>query len=161
MDDLEEFAALNADPAVMEHFPATLSKEETKDFIDRLMAHYEKHGFNYFATEVLETGELIGFIGFAHQTYESECTPAVDIGWRLKQSAWGKGYATEGAKRCLEYGFTVLELNEVIATCTMNNTGSEAVMKKIGMTYAGEFLHPRLADHPDYQQCKWYSIKAH
>lgn len=62
----------------------------------------------------METGELIGFIGLAYQTYESDFTPATDIGWRLKSSAWGKGYATEGAKRCLQYAFEDLKLEKVI-----------------------------------------------
>ena len=106
--------------------------------------------------EVLETGEFIGFIGLAYQDYETEFTPATDIGWRLKKSAWGNGYATEGARRCLEYAFKDLKLDKIISTCTLNNTKSENVMRKIGMSRKGEFNHPRLKDYPAHEKCSWY-----
>lgn len=158
-DDLQEFAEMNADPEVMEHFPNTLTKNESKEFIQRLQKHYKDYGYNYFATEVLETGELIGFIGLAHQQYTSEFTPAVDIGWRLKKSAWKKGYATEGAKRCLTYAFDTLKIARVISTFTINNLKSENVMKKIGMTKLGEFKHPKLKGYPKFEKCFCYEIR--
>lgn len=158
-NDLQEFAELNSDSEVMEHFPSTLSREETFDFIQRLKKHYELNGHTYFATEILRTGELIGFIGLALQDYESEFTPNVDIGWRLKKAHWGKGYATEGAKKCLEFAFTELKLNKVISTCTIRNTKSEKVMKKIGMKKIGEFKHPKLKAYPELEKCVCYEIK--
>lgn len=161
-NDLDEFAKMNADEDVMKHFPKTLTTKETSEFIDRLQAHFEKHSYNYFVVEVLETGEFIGFIGLAYQTYESEFTPAVDIGWRLKKKAWGRGYATEGAKRCLELAFTELNLDQVIATCTRQNVNSEQVMKKIGMKKVSEFKHPKLKEYPEYEVCLCYEIsKSH
>ena len=157
-EDLQEFAKLNADSEVMEHFPETLNKKETKAFIQRLQLHFDKNGYNYFATEVLETGKFIGFIGLALQNYESEFNPATDIGWRLKKSAWGNGFATEGAKRCLEYAFNDLKLEKVISTCTENNSNSENVMVKIGMIKKGEFKHPKLKLYPAFEKCIWYEI---
>ncbi len=158
MDDLDEFAQLNADPAVMEHFPAPLTREETAAFIDRLIAHFEEHGYTYFATEIIESGELIGFIGLAYQTYDVPFLPATDIGWRLKKSAWGNGYATEGARRCLKFAFEELKLERVVSTCTISNKNSEKVMKKIGMKRMGEFNHPRLEAFPEYEKCVWYEV---
>lgn len=157
-EDLTEFAKINADLEVMEHFPKPLSQEETAEFIDRLKKHYQENGFNYFATEILESGEFIGFIGLAFQNYKSKFTPAVDIGWRLKKSVWGKGFATEGAKKCLEFAFEKLNLAQVISTCTEKNSKSENVMKKIGMEKIGEFKHPKLKDYPEYENCICYSI---
>lgn len=158
-EDLEEFASLNADPEVMEHFPKALTKQETFDFIKRLQKHFEEKGYNYFATETLETGELIGFIGLAYQDYETEFTPAVDIGWRLKRSSWGKGYATEGAKRCLEYAFDDLKLDRVVSVCVLDNVNSEKVMNKIGMVKKGTFIHPKLKEYPALEECVWYEIQ--
>ena len=158
--DLDKFAKINADNEVMKHFPKPLSKEETKEFIVRLQKHFKERRYNYFATEILSTGEFIGFIGLAYQVYETDFTPAVDIGWRLKPSSWGKGYATEGAKRCLEYGFINLKLDRVISTCTIDNTSSELVMKKIGMTKKGTFNHPLLKEYKDYEKCIYYEIKS-
>lgn len=158
-NDLDVFAEINADPKVMEHFPKPLNKEETKAFISRLQKHYKERGHNYFATEILETGELIGFIGLAHQTYETDFTPAVDIGWRLTPTVWGKGYATEGAKRCLEFAFNELKLDKVIATCTLSNRNSENVMQKIGMQRVKTFTHPNLTDYPEMGGCVLYEIQ--
>jgi len=143
----------------MEHFPNTLSAKETENLLKRLINHFDDKGYTYYATEILETGELIGFIGLAYQTYETEFSPATDIGWRLKKSAWGKGYATEGAKRCLEYAFNELKMNKIFSICTLKNSKSENVMKKIGMIKKGEFNHPELKEYPEYERCLWYEIK--
>ncbi|MTI32338.1 GNAT family N-acetyltransferase [Xanthovirga aplysinae] len=158
-DDLTTFAEMNADPEVMEHFPKVLTRGETEEYIQRLQKHFEEKGYSYFATEILATGELIGFIGLAYQDYKTDFNPSTDIGWRLKKSAWGKGYATEGAKRCLAFAFNDLKLDRVISTCTVNNAKSEHVMKKIGMTKMGEFNHPKLKDYPESERCMWYEIK--
>lgn len=157
-DDLTEFAKLNTDENVMEHFPNALTQLETADFIKRLQNHYKEKKYTYFAVEILETGEFIGFIGMAYQDYKTEYTPATDIGWRLKQSAWGKGYATEGAKSCLEYAFNGLNLEKVISTCVLQNVNSEHVMKKIGMNKLGVFKHPKLKAFPKYESCVCYEI---
>ena len=158
-EDLFEFAEINADFEVMEHFPKPSTQLETAAFIERLQNHYEKDGYSYFATEIIETGELIGFIGLAYQDYQTDFTPATDIGWRLKKTAWGKGYATEGAIRCLDFAFEDLKLEKVISTCTIGNIKSENVMKKIGMTKKGEFNHPKLSNYPDFEKCIWYEIE--
>ena len=156
--DLKKFTELNADREVMEHFPKPLTAKESVHFLFRLKEHFEKNGYCYFATEVLETREFIGFIGLAFQKYKSDFTPAVDIGWRLKRSAWGKGYATEGAKRCIDWAFDSLNLERLISTCTKNNTRSENVMKKIGMVKKGNFKHARLKQYPKLEECIYYEI---
>ena len=114
-NDLDAFSKLNADADVMEHFPYSLKKSETASFIERLQNHYSNKGYNYFAVEILKTGEFIGFIGLAYQDYRTGFTPATDIGWRLKKSSWGKGFATEGATRCLTYAFNELKLDRLIS----------------------------------------------
>ncbi|WP_435412577.1 GNAT family N-acetyltransferase [Psychroserpens mesophilus] len=156
--DLDEFAKINADEEVMEYFPKPLTRNETLALIDRLKKHYNEKGYTYFATELLETGELIGFIGLVYQDYQSEFTPATDIGWRLKSRAWGKGYATEGAKKCLEYAFKELQLTTIISVFTEKNIKSENIMKKIGMEKIGSFNHPKLKAYPNYEKCICYQI---
>lgn len=157
-DDLNDFTELNSDKDVMKHFPKQLTKEETTTFIDQLKNHFIKNGYNYFVAEVLETKEFIGFIGLGFQDYKTDFTPAVDIGWRLKKSVWGKGYATEGAKRCLNFAFNELKLNKIISICTRDNIKSERVMQKIGMKKVGEFNHPKLKEYPDFERCVCYEI---
>ena len=157
-NDLKELEIMNSDIEVMEHFPKTLTKKENKELFEKLKLHFKKYNHTYFATEILENNEFIGFIGLAYQEYQTEFTPAVDIGWRLKKSAWGKGYATEGAKKCLEFAFNELNLENIISTCTEKNSKSENVMKKIGMEKIGEFKHPELKKYPEYEKCICYGI---
>ncbi len=121
MEDLTEFSKMNTDSDVMEHFPKTLTNQDTAKLIERLQSHYEKNGYTYFANEIVKTGEFIGFSGLAFQEYKTEFSPATDIGWRLKKSAWGKGYATEGAKRCIEFAFSKIGIDKVFAICTVKN----------------------------------------
>lgn len=159
LNDLDEFAAMNADPEVMQHFPNTLSREESKAMIERLIAHFQNYGHTYYAVELIDSKELIGFIGLAYKDYVSDFTPAIDIGWRLKQTAWNNGYATEGAKRCIKHAFEELRIDRIISTCTANNNASEKVMQKIGMQKDGEFKHPLLLAYPDLVDCLCYEIR--
>ncbi len=157
-EDLDEFSKLNADSEVMRHFASTLSEAGTQALIDGLKSHFDKNGYTYYATEILETKELIGMIGIAYQEYKTAFTPAIDIGWRLKRDAWGKGYATEGAKQCLDYAFTELGIDKIISVCTIGNKESENVMKKIGMTKKGEFDHPEFTNYPEHIRHYCYGI---
>ncbi|GEQ86095.1 GNAT family acetyltransferase [Patiriisocius marinistellae] len=157
--DIIPFAKMCADKIVMEHFPAVLSLKETTDLITRFKKHLQDYGYTYYAVETLNTHEFIGFTGIAMQTWESDFTPAVDIGWRLKQSAWGKGYATEAAKACLTYASEILKLEEIISVCTFHNIPSENVMQKIGMQFVKEFEHPKLIEYPKLNPCKLYIFR--
>jgi RimJ/RimL family protein N-acetyltransferase len=147
--DREPFARINADPRVMQHFPACLTRAESDALIDRFEAHFEAHGFGLFATELRATGELVGFIGLAIPQFEAYFTPCVEIGWRLGAVHWNQGLATEGARAVLRYAFDVLRLSELVSLAVAANLPSRRVMEKLGMTYEGEFEHPRLPEgHP-------------
>ena len=101
--DTPKMIDISSDPDVMEFFPATTTQIQTVEFIDKMKLMYIEKGYCYFAVDQLKTESFIGFIGLCHQTYESQVTPNVDIGWRLNKKYWNNGFATEGAKRCLEY----------------------------------------------------------
>jgi len=158
--DLHKMAAISSDKEVMRFFPATKTKAQTASFIATMQAEYEKSGFCYFAVEILETGEMIGFIGLSAQDYECEFTPFVDIGWRLAKHTWNKGYATEGAKRCLSYAHETLKLKEIYAVTPMLNKKSERIMQKIGMTKVGTFEHPLLLNDERLKMCVLYCKKS-
>lgn len=158
--DIDTMAEINADPEVMEFFPEYFSKEDTVISIRRYQKHFEENECCYFAVEELSTKELIGFIGLMHQTYEAPFTPCVDIGWRLGKKHWGKGYATEGAKRCLKYGFNQLKFEEILSVAPKVNFRSTHVMEKIGMNEAGTFHHPKLKEYPKLEECVWYKISS-
>jgi RimJ/RimL family protein N-acetyltransferase len=156
--DLDDLARMNASQEVMEHFPSRLTKEQSALFLDRLQQHYDSYGYTYYAVDLLETGRFIGFIGLAYQDYETQFSPATDIGWRLLPEAWGKGYATEGAKRVLKHASEDLKLDYIFACCTLNNRASEKVMQKIGLQKQGVFKHPKLKAWPDLEDCLWYDL---
>jgi len=149
--DRVPFAALNADPRVMQFFPAVLSRTDSDRLVDRIEAHFEKHGFGLFAVELGQEGAFIGFIGLSVPDFEAPFTPCVEVGWRIAAAYWNQGLATEGAKAVLAYGFDSLQLSEIVSFTTVANAPSRRVMEKIGMTRApqDDFDHPKLPEgHP-------------
>ncbi|MBO9631866.1 MAG: GNAT family N-acetyltransferase [Chitinophagaceae bacterium] len=147
--DIAPFAALNADPVVMEFFPNTRTYDETASLVDKFRHDFEQNGFCFFAVDQLDTGAFIGFIGLNKPSFDAYFMPCVEIGWRLIKSVWGQGFATEGAIRCLEYAFDELNLEEVYSFTALINKRSERIMQKAGMEKVGEFSHPVLeAHHP-------------
>lgn len=145
-EDKLPFAIMNSNNEVMRYFPNTLSRQESDMFINRIVKHFEKQGYGLWAVEVKETQEFIGFIGFFNATFEADFTPCVEIGWRLDNRYWNRGYATEGAKVCLEYAFSKLKLSEIYSFTAQINEPSINVMKKIGLKEVGSFNHPRVEE---------------
>lgn len=154
-DDREPFAAMNSDPLVMEHFPALLSRAESDAGIDRQLAHFEKYGWGFWALEIRQSGEFIGFVGLKHVTDDMPFAPAVEIGWRLAWQHWGRGYATEAAEGALSFAFNTLRLEEVVSFTALTNLPSQRVMQRLGMRSAGEdFDHPQVpAGNPLRRHC--------
>lgn len=153
--DREPFAALNADPQVMQHFPSVLSREETQASLDRILSHFAQRGYGVWVACLPGERSFLGFVGIYHPTFTAHFTrpeqPCLEIAWRLQASAWGHGYATEGARLCLRHAFTVLGIDEVVSLTVPGNTRSRAVMSRLGMRHnpVDDFDHPRLpAGHP-------------
>jgi ribosomal-protein-alanine N-acetyltransferase len=145
--DRAPFAAMNADPAVMEFFPAPLTPAESDAFVDRIEAAFDDRGWGLWAVEIPD-GTFAGYVGLWPAVFESDFTPAVEIGWRLAASAWGNGYAPEAARAALTFGFEELGLDEILSFTSVLNLKSQRVMQKIGMTTnpAEDFDHPSVAD---------------
>ncbi len=158
--DLEPFRRLNADEEVMRYFPAILSSEETNAFYEAIQSEIKECGFGLYAVEVKDSNEFIGFIGFHRATFQADFTPCIEIGWRLKKEAWGKGYATEGASACLEYGFSELGLQEVYSFTADMNRPSQNVMIKAGMSFVKVFDHPRLTDSSPLKKHVLYRVES-
>jgi RimJ/RimL family protein N-acetyltransferase len=151
--DRVPFAELNADPVVMEHFPAGLTRAESDSMIDRVDGRFDEVGYGLWALEIAATGEFIGFTGLQAPAFgfEAPFMPAVEVGWRLARSAWGHGYATEAARRALAVGFDDVGLAQIVSFTSTTNLRSQAVMARLGMTHdpADDFDHPKLpADSP-------------
>ena len=147
--DREPFAAMNADPAVMQYFPAPLTRVESDRLFDLIQQRWLEQGFGLFAVEQRTTSDFIGFIGLHQPSFQAWFTPCVEIGWRLVASAHGQGLATEGARAVVQHASGVLGLPELVSFTTVENRASRRVMEKLGMQYIGEFEHPSLpAGHP-------------
>lgn len=149
--DKQAFFQINADHKVLEFLPGPLSMEQVNDFMDYQNQQQKTRHYMLWAAELQKTGELIGFIGLNYFDKPAHFSPAVEIGWRLGSQFWGFGYATEGAKACLDYGLNTLKLNEIVSFTVPDNLRSRKVMTKINMTHdeQGSFAHPKLpANHP-------------
>lgn len=159
ISDIDGLFEINSNKEVMHFFPSTQTKEQTEAFITKMQNQYAKKEFCYFAVEILETKEFIGFIGLSLQNFESDFTPAIDIGWRLHPNFWNKGLATEGAQRCLEFGFNQLKLKKIIAIAPAINIPSISIMQKIGMNKSQHFKHSLLKEFPQLETCVLYVKK--
>ena len=144
--DREPFAAMNADPRVMEHFPKQLTREESDALVDRMRAAIELRGWGLWAVERLEDGHFLGFVGLTAVRDEMPFAPAIEIGWRMAPAAWGQGYATEAARAALRVAFEDLEFPEVVSFTAEGNERSMAVMRRLGMHEGAPFEHPAIAE---------------
>jgi len=160
--DRVPYAAMCADPRVMEFLPSVLDRAESDAKIDGYMADQAAHGFCFWALEDRATGEFAGYTGLRAIDFDAHFTPAVEIAWRLPVSRWGHGYATEAARACLAHAFQTANLNEVVAITTAANRRSRAVMERLGMRRdpADDFIHPTLAPDHRLQPCVLYRIGA-
>ncbi len=144
-EDLAPFAAMNADPRVMEYFPACYDRARSDAGAAAIRQRCSRDGYGLYAVEVKGGPGFAGFIGFAPVELEVSFAPAVEIGWRLAVSCWGIGYATEGALACVDQGGR-LGFEEIVSFTSAGNLRSRAVMERIGMTRAeaDDFDHPKL-----------------
>lgn len=133
--DREPFAALNADPIVMAHFPAPLTREESDAMVDRCERLIAERRWGAWATEIKATGEFIGVAGLHTPHDDLPISPCVEILWRLAQAHWRKGFATEAAGGALHIGFEVLRLPEIVSFTVPSNTRSRAVMETSGYAH--------------------------
>jgi RimJ/RimL family protein N-acetyltransferase len=153
--DRAPFAALNADPAVMEFFLSPLSRESSDASIDAWQSQLDSRGWSNWALELKASGELLGFTGLSIPRRVLPFSPCVEVGWRLARKHWGQGYATEAARAALEVGFARLDLREIVSFTTVGNVRSRAVMERIGMRDARQdFEYPGFPEgHPLRRHC--------
>ena len=159
--DLEPFAALNADPEVMEYFPHTRTRAETKELIGVFEDQFERQGFGLWALEVSEHARFVGMVGLAVIAQGWVLESSVELGWRLARTEWGHGYATEAARAAVRFAFDELDLGEVVAMTSVDNLRSRRVMDRLGMVHdpSLDFDHPRFpAGHP-HQRHVMYRLK--
>ena len=132
--------AVASDARVMAHLGGAQSEGECAAWLDRQLAHWRAHGYGRYRVEADE--RVIGFVGLRH--FDAPPSSGVELAWRIAFEEWGKGYATEAARACIEQGFAVLGLEELIARTSSGNLRSRAVMLRLGMRHVPERTYEEL-----------------
>ena len=160
--DIDLMHTINSDEQVMEFFPGRRDRHQCVELIHRLQKTIAETGYGFFAVELRETGETIGFAGLSkpdiHPVLPDE---TIEIGWRLAVPYWGKGYATESAIELLRLGFLDRNLQEIVSFAVHDNHRSTAVMERIGLKPdpSRDFDHPRIPDtHPHLKRHVLYAV---
>ena len=147
--DLAPFAEMNANAQVMQYFPKLLNQHESDALAEKFQHLIKVKGWGFWALELKQTGQFIGFSGLHAQPDLFEFSPCTEIGWRVDPAFWHQGYATEAAIECLKFAFAILKLQDIKAFTAKQNKASEWVMLRVGMRHEGYFNHPKLdADSP-------------
>jgi RimJ/RimL family protein N-acetyltransferase len=131
-EDVPDYAAMCADLEVMRFLGGKAwTRLDAWRHIATVLGHWQMRGFGLWAVEETETETFVGRVGFI----QPEGWPGFELGWTLARSCWGKGYATEAARRALTYAFTELEREHVISLIHPKNTASRAVAERLGEQY--------------------------
>jgi ribosomal-protein-alanine N-acetyltransferase len=143
-EDRDSFAAMNADPAVMEHMQGLMTRERCDAFIDKIEAWWDEHGWGLWAIEVPGVAPFVGYVGL-WPAYYLPGDP-VEVGWRMIREHWGHGYVTEAAREALRFGFEDIGLEEIVSFTVPQNQRSWRVMERIGLHRdpSGDFDHPNV-----------------
>ena len=140
-DDLDDLVALDADPEVMRYLSggaATPRAVMEQHRLPRWLSYYERgDGFGYWVAIEKASGDFLGWFHF--RPPEGAGPGEVELGYRLRRAAWGRGYATEGSRALIHKGFAEQDVQRVVATTYQDNLASRRVMEKLGMTLLRTF----------------------
>ena len=158
--DLEPYAEMNADPDVMRHFPALLTKEESAASLERLRHAIDERGWGLWAIEV--DGVFAGFTGLNTPCFSAHFTPCVEIGWRFRREFWGRGLACRAARKALQFGFESLKLAEIVSFTAATNDRSRRLMERLGFERdaVGDFDHPAIPESHVLRRHVLYRIRS-
>lgn len=124
------------DKSILKYMPYSEGLDETglKDFLKRRMFQQDKYGFTFWAVFLKETDEFIGHCGLSPIPEDDKL---IQLGYLLNKDFWGKGYITEAAKACCDYGFNKIGLEKIIGLALPGNDPSKNVMLRLGFEYLG------------------------
>jgi RimJ/RimL family protein N-acetyltransferase len=143
VDDLGRLTEVFAKPEVWWFpFRRGWTAEETEAFLTQQVGEWDTRGWSLWAAVAKQDATLIGFVGLSVPDWLPEVMPAVEVGWRLDPQYWGQGLATEGAQAALDFGFRVLDLDEIVSIYEPENVASGRIMRRLGMAYDRDTQHP-------------------
>jgi RimJ/RimL family protein N-acetyltransferase len=158
--DLLPLAQMCADPEVMRYFPKVFSIDESNAMAESIRSRMAKNGWGWWVVSLKNDDRFMGFLGLNSPQYELPFNPCIEIGWRLAQPFWGKGYATEAGREVLAFAFQTLELEEVVAFTALLNERSQRVMQRLGMQNTDRnFEHPLVPINHPLREHVLYKIK--
>ncbi|MCG2611594.1 GNAT family N-acetyltransferase [Flavobacterium sp. SM15] len=143
LSDAEAMFVLDSNPNVNIYLGnnPVQTMEETIGYIENIQNQYIQNGTGRFAVVLKETNEFIGWAGIKFLTEpENNHVNVYEIGYRLQEAHWGKGYGSEAAKAWLDYGFTEMNIPKMYASVHKENAASKRILEKIGMQITSEFL---------------------
>lgn len=144
-EDLDPFAALNADPEVMAHFPSTYDRAATASMIAGWEGKIDRQGFGLWAVERAEDGVLLGMAGLNPVPPGIIAGEGLEVGWRFARHAWGHGYATEAGRAAIDVARQA-EAMSVWSFTSVGNERSQAVMRRLGLRFVRDFDHPNIPE---------------
>lgn len=137
-EDVAELRAVLGDPEVMYAWEKTFDDGEIAEWIERQQNRYKKDGYGYWASIEKETGRLIGMTGLLEESMGERLVTGV--GYLYARQYWGRGFATEGAKGCIDYAFRKLRRDRVAADIRPQNLSSRRVAERLGMKETGSYI---------------------
>ena len=143
-DDLDVYAEIFSNDDVM-RFSFTrrgLTRQESESHLERMVRHFEKNGFGYWAVIPKDVGRIVGYTGLQVPWWFRDLLPAIELGYRYHPDFWKRGYATEAGAAALGFGFEQLSLDEIIAIYEPANVASGRVMERLGMRFVRDVTHP-------------------
>jgi RimJ/RimL family protein N-acetyltransferase len=150
LDDVVEIERVTNTVPVMQYMDGVVPPDMFLAMVERILRSQREQGFSFWIVERRSDRALLGFCGFKRGTV-APILGEMEIGWRLRQDAWGHGYAREAAGACLDWAWRNLDCAKIFAITVMGNTSSWGLMRRLGMTRRGDldFDHPNFApDHP-------------
>ena len=150
-EDAERMFLLDSNPEVMRYLGRnTVTKvEESSEIIEKIRKQYRENGIGRWAVVEKSSNLLIGWSGLKFLTEEINGFKNVyELGYRFLPESWGKGYASESARASLNYGFNILDVEVIYASATIDNDGSNHVLRKLGFTQKVTFIDPL-----DHEEC--------
>jgi RimJ/RimL family protein N-acetyltransferase len=158
--DLEPYAEMNADPEVMRHFPALLSREETAASSERLRRAIDERGWGLWAVDV--DGVFVGFTGLNVPNFSAHFMPCIEIGWRFRREFWGRSLAYRAAREALAFGFESLKLTEIVGFTAATNDRSRRLLDRLGFERDanGDFDHPSVPEGHRVRRHVLYRLRA-